>query len=291
MKRLDKEQWEPVIQRLFQLQETEAELHRIREAWSFDWQSHGDAAVLNYNVLKDRTKCVCELFCSSYAQPGWLCLCSPYATCARNYRPDKTYVFVFSSWFRRLIAPSTAVYEWTPALAAFIRSSRMQGHRIVPLGHSAGAAAMYVFVFFLPCSRYNETLHDALWPRASIYDQRHISIPFFSRRLSATNATCLRMLTTKEIPPSTFAAMVLIEATMVTREVFNSELEDRMSAMDFAVAATSSRRDVWPSRDEAFRYFKKRIPWMVWDERVILLLTVSPLRSQLFLFFHISVSV
>jgi hypothetical protein len=123
-----------------------------------------------------------------------------------------------------------------------------------------------------------------------IYDQRHISIPFFSRLLFATNATCLRMLTTKEIPPSTFAAMVLIEATMVTREVFNSELEDRMSAMDFAVAATSSRRDVWPSRDEAFRCFKKRIPWMVWDERVILLLTVSPVRSQLFFFFTFLIS-
>lgn len=115
-----------------------------------------------------------------------------------------------------------------------------------------------------------------------IYDQRHISIPFLSRRLFATNASCLRMLMTKEIPPSTFTAMILIEATMVTREVFNSELEDRMSAMDFAVAATSSRRDVWPSRDEAFRYFKKRIPWMVWDERVIYLLTVSPVRSQFF---------
>lgn len=175
-----KEQWEPVIQRLFQVQETEAEVHRIREAWSFDWQSHGDAAVLNHNLLKDRTKCV-------------------------------------------------SVYEWTPALAAFIRSPRMQGHRIVPLGHSAGAAAM--------------------------------------------------LLTTKEIPPSTFAAMILIEPTIVTREVFNSELEDRMSAMDFSVAATSSRRDVWPSRDEAFHYFKKRIPWRVWDERVILLLTRYGLRE------------
>lgn len=185
-----KEQWEPVIQRLFQVQETEAEVHRIREAWSFDWQSHGDAAVLNHNLLKDRTKCV-------------------------------------------------SVYEWTPALAAFIRSPRMQGHRIVPLGHSAGAAAM--------------------------------------------------LLTTKEIPPSTFAAMILIEPTIVTREVFNSELEDRMSAMDFSVAATSSRRDVWPSRDEAFHYFKKRIPWRVWDERVILLLTVNPLRCLVFFTYLISV--
>jgi hypothetical protein len=94
MKKLDKEQWEPVIQRLFQFQETEAEVHRIREAWSFDWQSHGDAAVLNHNVLKDRTKCVCELFCSSYAQPGWVCLCSLCATMCSELSPDENYFLV-----------------------------------------------------------------------------------------------------------------------------------------------------------------------------------------------------
>jgi len=42
-----KEQWEPVIADIFTHQQTMDKTHRIREAWSFDWQSHGDAAVLN----------------------------------------------------------------------------------------------------------------------------------------------------------------------------------------------------------------------------------------------------
>ncbi|KAJ6506825.1 Alpha/beta hydrolase fold-1 [Mycena sanguinolenta] len=35
-----------------------------------------------------------------------------------------------------------SVYEWADALAAFVRSPRLQGRRIVGVGHSAGAGAM-----------------------------------------------------------------------------------------------------------------------------------------------------
>jgi len=51
----DKETWEPTIERIFEVQNgksvTDAR-NRIREAWSFDWQSHGDAAVLNKIALE-----------------------------------------------------------------------------------------------------------------------------------------------------------------------------------------------------------------------------------------------
>ncbi|KZT09004.1 alpha/beta-hydrolase [Laetiporus sulphureus 93-53] len=46
-----KELWEPVIAQLFKNKDT-APL--IREAWSIDWQSHGDAAVVNEHLLKSR---------------------------------------------------------------------------------------------------------------------------------------------------------------------------------------------------------------------------------------------
>jgi phosphatidylserine/phosphatidylglycerophosphate/cardiolipin synthase-like enzyme len=72
--------------------------------------------------------------------------------------------------------------------------------------------------------------------------------------------------------------MILIEPTIVTREVFNAELEDRMSAMNFAVTATSTRRDTWRSREQALKYFKKRFPWELWDPRVLQILVVSPAR-------------
>lgn len=58
----DKEQWEPVIEYLFEAQAAKEAAHRIREAWAFDWQNHGDAAVLNREALKDRPEGVCEYF-------------------------------------------------------------------------------------------------------------------------------------------------------------------------------------------------------------------------------------
>ncbi|KIM38284.1 hypothetical protein M413DRAFT_448020 [Hebeloma cylindrosporum] len=177
-----KEQWEPVIQHLFRSQYTKDKRYRIREAWSFDWQNHGDAAVLNREALKLRPKGV-------------------------------------------------SAYEWSEAIAEFIRSPRMKGHRIVGLGHSAGAATV--------------------------------------------------LLTTKGIPSNElpFVAMILIEPTIVTREVFNEEREDRMSAMDFAVTATSTRRDNWRSREQALAYFKKRLPWGLWDPRALQILVDHGLET------------
>lgn len=107
---IDKEHWEPVLQHIFQLQNSKGESYRIREAWSFDWQNHGDSAVLNYAALKAQKPGVCKFFKSYHFTVHWL---------------------------------SSAIYEWTPAITAFIRSPRMKDHRIVPLGHSAGASAMY----------------------------------------------------------------------------------------------------------------------------------------------------
>ncbi|TFK18657.1 alpha/beta-hydrolase [Coprinopsis marcescibilis] len=49
-----KEEWEIVIELLFRLNETAGEAFQIREAWTFDRQNHGDAAVLNSRVLGSR---------------------------------------------------------------------------------------------------------------------------------------------------------------------------------------------------------------------------------------------
>ncbi|KIM88875.1 hypothetical protein PILCRDRAFT_813871 [Piloderma croceum F 1598] len=49
-----KEHWEPMLHNLFEAQSNKSPSHRIREAWAFDWQTHGDSAVLNSNALKSR---------------------------------------------------------------------------------------------------------------------------------------------------------------------------------------------------------------------------------------------
>ncbi|KAF5337656.1 hypothetical protein D9758_012998 [Tetrapyrgos nigripes] len=200
-----KEQWEPTIERIFHTQLNrhkngikKSKYYQIREAWAFDWQNHGDAGVLNRELLKDRPEGV-------------------------------------------------SVYEWASAIAAFVKSLYLKGHRIVPMGHSAGAGAVFHLHFFF-----------------------------------VSYVTELRMLSTKSFPiPITqhfyqsqipYVSLVLIEATMVTRDLFFKHFDDRMATMEFTVEATAIRRDTWPGREEAFKWLSKRFPWNGWDERVVRIL-------------------
>jgi hypothetical protein len=51
---LHKETFEPTIERLFELQAASNNRTRIRDAWSIDSIQHGEAAVLNEELLKTR---------------------------------------------------------------------------------------------------------------------------------------------------------------------------------------------------------------------------------------------
>ncbi|KAJ7935349.1 hypothetical protein B0H13DRAFT_1854572 [Mycena leptocephala] len=86
----DKEQWEPVLDKLFC---EKSNVHNIREAWSFDWQSHGESAVLNEEALKDDPK-------------------------------------------------SAPLDLWGYAIAGFLKSGLVDGHRLVGVGYSFGNIAL-----------------------------------------------------------------------------------------------------------------------------------------------------
>ncbi|KAJ7200729.1 Alpha/beta hydrolase fold-1 [Mycena haematopus] len=49
----DKEQWEPTLEQIFGMQETASCGFSVREAWSVDWQSHGEGAVVNEAALSN----------------------------------------------------------------------------------------------------------------------------------------------------------------------------------------------------------------------------------------------
>lgn len=51
---IDKEHWEPTLERLFELDDQNKNATRILEAWSLDYPSHGEAAELNEKVLVRR---------------------------------------------------------------------------------------------------------------------------------------------------------------------------------------------------------------------------------------------
>ncbi|OCH88043.1 hypothetical protein OBBRIDRAFT_735198 [Obba rivulosa] len=59
----DKEVWEPVIQVLLGLPVTEKSSARqnvpvIREAWSLEWQNHGESAIVNHSILTNGHSCL-----------------------------------------------------------------------------------------------------------------------------------------------------------------------------------------------------------------------------------------
>ncbi|KAJ7151950.1 alpha/beta-hydrolase, partial [Mycena filopes] len=88
-----KEQWEPVVEKLFAQAPEKPAPTSIREVWAFDWQNHGESAVENEQALKEGPKVA---------------------------RLD----------------------HWAAAVAAFIRSDFVKGHRLVGVGHSAGTVAL-----------------------------------------------------------------------------------------------------------------------------------------------------
>ncbi|ETW87252.1 Esterase/lipase/thioesterase [Heterobasidion irregulare TC 32-1] len=88
---LHKECWEPTLSKLFQIQASEDRSCRIREAWAFDWQSHGDSALLNESAARK----------------------DPIST-----------------------------LDWGLAINEFAKSEHVRGHRLVLIGHSAGASAV-----------------------------------------------------------------------------------------------------------------------------------------------------
>ncbi|KAJ6507581.1 hypothetical protein DFH09DRAFT_1334574 [Mycena vulgaris] len=47
-----KEQWEPVIDTIYALHSGRSSSPQIREVSALDWQSHGDSAVINREVLE-----------------------------------------------------------------------------------------------------------------------------------------------------------------------------------------------------------------------------------------------
>jgi len=99
-----------MLRHLFLRQKSEQPHSRIREAWCFDWQNHGDAAVINKTALERRSSGhVCESMMQSLAA---------------------------------LLMSTPAAGEWAAAIASFVRSPYVRDHRLVGFGHSAGSSAM-----------------------------------------------------------------------------------------------------------------------------------------------------
>jgi len=177
-----KESWEVVIAELLQLKDSAFNTPVVREAWSVDWQSHGEAATVNQSILKIDTE-------------------------------------------------GLSVTEYAAGLRALVCSEHLSGHQLVAIGHSAGVTAILLSTLSLP---------------------------------------------TDKMP---YSAVVLMEPSLVTRDAFEKHGATRKAALEMMYKAMEARRDTWNSREDALAFFKKRLPWKMWDPQILELLARHGLRE------------
>ena len=73
-------------------------------------------------------------------------------------------------------------------------------------------------------------------------------------------------------PKVAFEAIVLVEIMTWNKEILPGgwTLET-----NFLARGAASRRDIWASKEDAYKVFKSRAAWKVWDDRVLRIYVVS----------------
>ncbi|KAI9056778.1 alpha/beta-hydrolase [Trametes sanguinea] len=82
-----------------------------------------------------------------------------------------------------------------------------------------------------------------------------------------------------DLPPVNYTGIVLVEDALLARAVYAKTQEENHAQLKTIFEAVTKRRDLWNSREEAQRYFEKRIPWVMWDKRVLQLYVRHGLRE------------
>ncbi|SJL01240.1 uncharacterized protein ARMOST_04558 [Armillaria ostoyae] len=141
---------------------------------------------------------------------------------------------------------SPSISDWARGVTELVEN-RLQGERIVIVGHSAGASAASV----------------------SFY----IYLNFFIDGIS-------RMFSTKCYSSSTppYESIILVEPPLIDRHVFQANIKDRERQTAMLTKAVAAQRNMWDNRKAAFDYFVKRAPWKTWDIRIVVIQVNHGLR-------------
>lgn len=120
----------------------------------------------------------------------------------------------------------------------------MKGSRLVAVGHSGGATALYDT---MPVVFINSDQFFLLYYRSS-------------------------MLSLKSSPSNLklYSGIVLVDPPFVDRQTFRDNRGEAAALSKLTLA----RRDTWASKEEALVWFGKRSPWKSWDNRVVHLFVV-----------------
>ncbi|GBE77574.1 hypothetical protein SCP_0104530 [Sparassis crispa] len=86
----------------------------------------------------------------------------------------------------------------------------------------------------------------------------------------SSGATALMMSTTSssDIQPP-YKIIILAEPALLTRPVFDSHLTELRAGLSNTQKMIDGRRDAWDDRNEARGFFRKRLPWKIWDPRIL----------------------
>ncbi|KAH8830577.1 Alpha/Beta hydrolase protein [Flagelloscypha sp. PMI_526] len=190
-----KEQWEPFLESLFSACNGPVNSPvRIQEAWALDRINHGDSYVLNVDALGKVPE-------DATVHTIW------------NAQPDGT----------------SAAHD-ALAFATFLRSSYLNGRRVVLIGHSAGGTSIILGLKSL--------------------------IPQQIRQIEAV-VLIEPAIATKTVFETVFEDRVTqmelaFGGTTIRRDTWDTKATTEKGA-----------------RDEVFNWFLKRFPWNAWDESVV----------------------
>ncbi|KAH9942036.1 alpha/beta-hydrolase [Amylocystis lapponica] len=80
-------------------------------------------------------------------------------------------------------------------------------------------------------------------------------------------------------PAAPYKAIILVESVLCQKTDYDLHLPERDAALRMLDKLIAARRDEWRDRAEALQYFRKRLPWKIWDARVLHLFVEHGLRD------------
>jgi pimeloyl-ACP methyl ester carboxylesterase len=112
------------------------------------------------------------------------------------------------------------------------------------------AAEIYAKIFHTHLSHFNPNIHDLV-------------------AIGHSAGCVITILSTMYFPGRAnvipYSSIILIEPALKAQHLLHEHTDVYLAVK----AMTPSRRDIWGSRAEAKEYFAKRLPWMLWDKRVL----------------------
>lgn len=78
-----------------------------------------------------------------------------------------------------------------------------------------------------------------------------------------------RILTQTFHPTPSFESIVMVETITMAKQFATFDKSKNL------IDGAKARRDTWETKEEAYEAMKKRVPWKVWDDRVLRQFVVS----------------